>query len=563
MLTTAHADIYFVPPPVSKVALSPGKPIVAVNASVLRVSPAQRAYLQLAVLGKPSPEPTPSPGGIHLVKPGDEDPTPTPIRPLSTVTLDDVRSATALLERAGIPAGALTANLSGSTNSAGQILVAIEPRTPRESALLNAKIASAIAWYPQIVPAGTVVMRTHCDTESRVRSLARSNARTTAALLARAAGFNDGQLLSDRAWYDGSYDPRLEVMCGPGRPSLPAFVSELVELRARPYPASVNRSQTFSLRPQRQARRVWPSASPGTAFVENRLVSRQMIVPGGEPFVSAQGQASITVTPAGFVAIFRVASSAQQSASVIFAELAAALRSAGVKPGDMLSTGEAMYVKVPSQTMLSALWASTVWHHLLGSLDAAYDPFVPNCEAIRAQVTATAFARARARAHTMASQANVGMGGVLAIVDAGQTVGAICGYDARTPIQRLALAAAELDPVWPAGTRATFGSALVVAWQLHVKPVPRRPTWPQLAPPYAANSTIDQAFTTRGAGVIGYAPEARKDCGTASLRVLAAAAREALRRAREHPLQALLDQGETNDAWKPVCIQRVLAVTGA
>lgn len=563
MLAMARADIYFIPPPVIRVALSAARPVVAVNASVLRVFPAQRAYLQLAVVGKPSPEPTPSPGVARLVMPGPEEATPTPIRPLTTVTRDDVRSATALLERAGIPAGAITARIPEGTNSAGQILVAIDPLTPRNSALLEAAIASAIAWYPQIVPADTVVMRTHCDAEANVAKIARSQARATAALLARAAGFAAGRVVRDRPWYDDAYDARLQVMCAKATPSLPQAVNDLEDLRARAYPVTVNRSISFSLRSQRQKRTVQDADSPATAFVENRLVSQQLVVPDDEPFVSAQGQDAVKVTPAGFVAVFHVASGSQRAEGVVFKMLAAALRSAGVKRGDVLASNDAMYAKMPSYAMLSALWHSAAWRALAGSLEADYDPFVSNCDAIRAKVTQTAFEHAHTRALIMASQAHVRIGGVLAIVDAGQTVGAICGYGASAPIQRLARAAERLDPVWPPGTGATFGSALVAAWQLHVAPAPRAQTWPQLASPYAFNSTIDEAFTTRGAGVIGYAPEARKSCGTANLTVLAAAARDALSRAQNHPLQALLDQGETNDTWKPVCTQRVLAVTGA
>lgn len=560
MVASAHADIYFMPPSPERVVLQSGRAIVAVNASALQVYPANRAFFQLAVVAKPSPVPLLPPGSPHLIKFGVEDPTPMPIRPISAVSNDDLRFARALLERSGIAPKLITTRLTATANAVGQVLVAIDPPTAASSALLQGKIESVTAEYPQILPAGTIVMRTACDAEKRVEAIATTQAQTTAAILADAAGLARGSLVSNRPWHADEDNYGLQVTCRGGLPTLPASVAYLAELRARAYPVSVDRAMTFALREATHASRVHPARSSGTAFVENRLVWQQVIVPDDEPFVSAQGQASVHVVPAGFVAVFHEAPTPQQHHAAPFQELLAALRSAGIKPANILQTGDAIYAKVRSQAALAPVWKRTAKPPLSGTFELAIDPFVSNCRAIRAQVTAAAFARAKTRALTMASEAHARVSDVLAIVDAGQTVGALCGYDAATPVQRLARAAQALDPVWPPGSGATFASAMVVAWRLHLKPVQRARSWPKLALAYAFSSTIDEAFTTRGDGVMGDARERRSGCGEAHLDVLAAASREAVARSRPRVLQALLDQGETTGMSSGVCTQRVLAV---
>jgi hypothetical protein len=162
----AFADIYNVPPQPIRLHLTSGTPVVAVSSSVDRRFPAQRAFIQLAVVGTPVLR-TPPPvaqdtHGALLVKPGVEDPTPVPLRALSAVTVNDMQLARRILLRAGIPAASLHVRSPGVADAGrgiGQILVAVEPLTDATYNALATKISGLIASYPEIEAGGLIVER--------------------------------------------------------------------------------------------------------------------------------------------------------------------------------------------------------------------------------------------------------------------------------------------------------------------------------------------------------------------------------------------------------------------
>lgn len=513
------ADEYFIPPASIPTSLNTSDRAVSVNVAVQRSFPAQRVFIQLALIGTPKKRGVSA--KMHFVEPSAEDHPPA-LQAIEIVTDSDLDRARHILERAGIPDDDISVRLAHAYDpkrAIGQILIAVTPPTTSRFDAVAKQIADLISQYPYIRGAGIVVARGTCDAERFTSRIARREAKHRAAILARAGGFTIGAVMRSDVWFVDRYPAQYQTICGGEKPSIPRIdvgPTEPGSLGA--YQVSVNLGVVFRMLSGHS------SPIPKSRFLEmadlaadlQPLISHRFVIAGSEPFVSAQGQFSAVVRPDALVASFNVPDIPSETLPPHLIEnLLAAVRMAGVKPTNILREHGTIYVRVRSGVELVKVRRRV---EAIRDNDGKYPinfwayQFVSHCNAVSTAVAAHAFAVALQRAKIMTAQAQVRMGPVIAFDDAGTTLhGAICGYGKRSPMRRLVQAAVQSSAdgnIWPPGTGATFERSVVVAWRLKgVKALPRGRSSPAFAAPFAY-STIDEAFLTSGNGVLGSAKEA-------------------------------------------------------
>lgn len=136
---SAAADIYLIPPEPVQVYLQPGERAISARADVYEALKPQRAYIQLAVLGKPVYVTPPPTHKGRLVYAGTEDPTPAPpLQAVTPVDENDIAAAMRIVTAAGIPPEDVTAVApAGRTAPAG---IVVEPLAIDDAGSANGAI---------------------------------------------------------------------------------------------------------------------------------------------------------------------------------------------------------------------------------------------------------------------------------------------------------------------------------------------------------------------------------------------------------------------------------------
>lgn len=493
------------------VALSAQQRAVSANAELTRTYSPQNIYIQLAVLGAPTLA-TPVPNeGSFLVKPGIEDAPMPMLTPLGTVRSTDLATVVAILEAHGIRRADVTTNLPHATNGPiGELRVAVQPATRSQFNSIASKVGAAIAEYHNIVGTGTIVQLSNCDAQTETVNAALDKAAAVASILANSAHLSPGALLRNNL-HPNVGSSQYQTICGSQEAASPVYDwGAPMSGSLGDYPVSIEGGVVF------QAQPVKTSPVPNQHFIESAddsaydstVVSHQFIIPDSEPFVSAQGQFRAVVTTDTTVAEFVIAEVPSRPIPAHLLEaIVSAIRSTGLSNGAMMRDAQNIFVRLTSDDQFARLQGrvSTIVNKYGGyPLYTSTIPFLARCESVRNAVAGQAYHEALIRAKIMAGEARLKVGAVIAVSDAGFHDGAICGYGKSSSLKTLVDAIKKSpDDVVKLGPEPTFSSNIVVAWRLEgVDAAPRSASLSQPEPPYAY-STVNQAFTTRGEGVLG------------------------------------------------------------
>lgn len=552
----ASADTYFVPPTPVPVWLAAGQQVISVNAEVVRSFPAQRAYIQLAVVGTPTFVATPAPNvGATLVKPPVEDPTSPPLRPLQPVTQADVDKARDALIQGGVPDGTITTAIlpAAQHNSIGRVLVSVAPVTAQQFDRLAHAVFEVTKRFPEIRLAGTVLERERCDAQRATASAALAAADARATILANASGVRAGPPIRSDAWYGADSPFAFQLLCAGQHPRMPPAEVWSGGLPNAPYDVMDNRGVLYDFRTASKS----PMRSVHFEHTQNSadigaLFAHQFRIPWNEPFVGAFGQFKTAVRPDFVVAVFSVSQApGGEVARATWGDVDRAIRHSKIGVSDIMRTDTQLYARMPSYSAFLSLQHATAdlpARYASADLHVAGVPILVKCDAVRTAVASQAFAAARSRALAMAAAAHVRLGPLFAVNDAGETVQTLCGYTARSPMSDIVRAIAQHAANFT-DSHAVFSTALAAAWHLNV-PASRRGSAGPNAPPYPASPAY-APFSTPGDGAYG--------SGT----TMQAATADALRQVPSLPLQALIDQGPGyGPQYTGAFVQRVLAVYG-
>lgn len=563
----AAADIYLVPPDPVPVQLYNGEQAISARAQLYRTLPPQQAYIQLAVLGAPVYVAPPPRDTSRLVKEGIEDPTPAPpLQSAAAVQKTDMMAAVRILADAGIPLNDITTMQPSDKTSPGRVIIAIRPPSAQTFDALARKIDGVLAVYPNIRSAGEVAAMNTCKVQHAAVSAATEEAGTDASILAGAAGLSAGRVVKNDERFVPP--PGNTQFCGEQRAVTPLYDNLVLPGTFHAFQIAVEGGAVFAAKPAAAL------AHPSVAFTredvipdnDQRLVSHQFVIPADEPFISAQGYFSGAIRPDARVGVFSVPGAATQTERLRLLErIADIVRASGIPQHRIYRSRFTVNFMLESAGRMSAIRRRV--SESLGdpgsSIASTVAAFAKDCSKVKKATAAAAFRNAFARAEAMAARAGLSVGDVIAVDDAGQNAGAICGYRDGEPVKELAEAIdRNTSTAWAPNDAGRFSRGLVVAWRLNgVKPKPRGSAMPEVAPPFGY-SNIDRAFITPGSATL-----ASTRLETTNSRTFDEAQRTALRQAVAQALgkagsaatQAIIDQGIVKD-WTGAMHQRVLLI---
>lgn len=487
---SAAADTYLVPPAPVSVSLRAGERALSVHAGAIKTRTPQRVYIELAMIGPPIR--VMHAGSTSLVDfGGEEDAGPPALKAAAPVGINDLTAVRNILQARGISPNDIHVSLSADERGRiGEIIVAVTPATASRFRALASTVASILAEYPNIRGAGTIVGMNDCSERDAAFAEATKRATAHAIALGRTVGFTSGAFFRNDE-HTISEDNYHRTFCGAEALPRPQFDLGAPASTLGPYQVGVEGGLAFHI--------VLAGRTPASAihFLEtsavtpftSALAAHQFVIANDEPFVSTQGRFSGVVPADAIVAVYKRSDS--------IANLHAAIKSVGLPASSLYRDEHAIYVRLRNEEDTAKIARS------------AFAPvfvyrFIDDCSAIEEAAASQAFRRARLRAETMASATHMRIGALIAVADTGSGSGAICGYGKSSTLRVLVraispAAGAEILP----GSGATFAQTIAVAWHLiDVVPASRATAVPTLAPPYEYG-TLNEAFLTRGVGVLG------------------------------------------------------------
>jgi len=414
-----------------------------------------------------------------------------------------------------LPAGYCAPESQGVAAVVGQILVAVQPATDARFDEVLQIVAKARAQWTHFGAAGVIESRDACDAQQNVRDLAVAQAQDSAQILSRASGLEVQSRRSLGIAFSDVYSPeRYQVVCGDDpMPALSPKAGDFLS-PAPPYLLSVSGQAAFTAGPGAGI----PS-NPSHALVlqtagklnfTQGIVPYAIQVPPDEPFVSAQGTFRALVRPDALLLSFSVPDiPARTPPPDLMNNIVNAVRSAGVAPADIRR--HRTYVSVRIRPVEQALVSRVQLRVKAVESDVkdyptgyGFTAFVQDCDALKFAVAREAFLSGLKRARVLASTANLGLGDIIGLNDAGQDTDAFCGYGARSTTDELDARAALPGPLNLYGPYAVFESSVVIAWHLKGGV----PTVAGFVEPHFASldtTNVNQAFEAPRFGNLGYA----------------------------------------------------------
>lgn len=538
----------------AQVRLPAGEEIVSSGAEVLGDYPAQHAWLQLAVTGKPRGTPA---------------------------TPSDVQSAADGLVRNGIARDRIQSTIVVPSKEVqrvtaqriGLLLVTLDPPT-QENLAKTLAAADSSGQSGMLFPIRIITSRDSCANKDRDGRKAGRGAYTRAGELARILGLRvENTYVTERR--SAPQREAVEAICGSDRPSVPSDVHLIFPAGLSPsYAIRTSATSILSVTGKPELKESagdshWvessasmPDVSAGSGV--NVPLHVNVIVPPDEPFVSGIGafRATVPDDEALLIVTPYPLASAQQLESI-----QKMLLGAGFSARDIMLEEQHLVVKLdsPSDTTLSAIDRAIAPVRNAQIKDVRYEivPFSLRCARVQAAILRAAVRQSLARARAMASAAGLKVGSFIGVMDGGSYESTICIHDAHAGVPAMLAASKTFNPIdvklWGAHTTdAQFARVVDAAWQLEETPpaIARAQRYAGKREPYFARQ---QHFVSSLGGVVASADvplskqSSNAKCAAEGLSALRVATMSGLAEIRPYKPRAIIDAAEQFLVEKGAC----------